>query len=215
MLGKRIHSFVTAILLAGITAACAALFLPARTQAQDSGQSSSGDSVADAARKARENKKNAPKPTKVYTDEDVSPTPAPASSAAAAPAPSSETPAGDAQAAPANAADAAAGAKNPQPGAAPGKDDEKAWRDRFKAQHDQIARAEKELDVLQREAEKAQVQYYPDPQKALAQQYSRQDINEKDAKIAAKRDEIAKLKQGLDDLEDELRKAGGDPGWAR
>jgi hypothetical protein len=213
MLGKRTHGLVTAILLAGVTAACAALFLPAPTQAQDPGQSSSGDSVADAARKARENKKNAPKPTKVYTDDDVSRTPGPAPSAA--PAPSSGTPAGDAQAAPANGADAAADAKNPKQGAAPGKDDEKAWRDRFKAQRDQIARAEKELDVLQREAEKAQVQYYPDPQKALAQQYSRKDINEKDAKIAAKRDEIAQLKQGLDDLEDELRKAGGDPGWAR
>jgi len=69
--------------------------------------------------------------------------------------------------------------------------------------------------VLQREQDKAQVQYYADPQKALSEQYSRKDINDKDAKIAAKKQEIAQLKQGLDDLEDELRKSGGDPGWAR
>jgi hypothetical protein len=209
MLGKRKHGLVTAILLTGITAACSALFLPARTQAQDPGQSSSGDSVADAARKARENKKNAAKPTKVYTDDDVSrtPTPAPTASAAPAPAPPSEAPAG-------NAVDAAKGVKKPPVDEAPAKNDEKTWRERFKEQRNQIARAEKELDVLQREAEKAQVQYYPDPQKALTQQYSREDINQKDAKIAAKRDEIAQLKQGLDDLEDQLRKAGGDPGWA-
>jgi predicted RNase H-like nuclease (RuvC/YqgF family) len=89
------------------------------------------------------------------------------------------------------------------------------WRKRFRDQREKIARAEKELDVLQRETEKAQVQYYPDPQKALAEQYSRQDINDKDAKIAAKQQEVAQLKQGLADMEDALRAAGGDSGWAR
>ena len=39
---------------------------------QDQSQSSTGDPVADAARKAREAKKTAPKPKKVFTDEDVS-----------------------------------------------------------------------------------------------------------------------------------------------
>jgi len=188
------------------------------TRAQDPGQSSGGDSVADAARKARDSKKNAAKPAKVYTDEDVSPTPPPATPSQPTEGAPAGTPAAgaDAQAGSADAAAGTADAKTPQAGATPaGKNDEKAWRDRFQKQRDQIDRAEKELDVLQREEEKAQVQYYPDPQKALSEQFNRKDINEKDAKIAAKKDEIAKLKQGLDDLEDELRKAGGDPGWAR
>ncbi|MEQ1474125.1 MAG: hypothetical protein ABLQ96_09900, partial [Candidatus Acidiferrum sp.] len=68
---------------------------------------------------------------------------------------------------------------------------------------------------LQRETQKAQIQYYPDPQKAMNEQYTRKDINDKDAKIEAKRQEIAQLKQGVTDLEDALRKAGGNPGWAR
>jgi hypothetical protein len=59
------------------------------------------------------------------------------------------------------------------------------------------------------------VQYYSDPQKALTEQNTRKDINDKQAKIDAKKLEIAQLKQGLDDLEDQLRKSGGDPGWAR
>jgi septal ring factor EnvC (AmiA/AmiB activator) len=59
------------------------------------------------------------------------------------------------------------------------------------------------------------VQYYPDPQKAMSEEYTRKDINDKDAKIAAKQQEIAKLKQGLADLEDDLRKSGGDQGWSR
>ena len=49
----------------------------------------------------------------------------------------------------------------------------------------------------------------------MTEQYTRKDINEKDAKIAAKQKEIEQLKQGLSDLEDALRKAGGDSGWAR
>ena len=49
----------------------------------------------------------------------------------------------------------------------------------------------------------------------MTEQYTRKDINEKEAKIEAKRKEIEQLKQGLADLEDALRKAGGDSGWAR
>jgi len=90
-----------------------------------------------------------------------------------------------------------------------------AWRKRFQAQRDKIAKAEKELDILGRELEKAQVEYYPDPQKAMKQQNSRADINAINAKIDAKRKEVDQLRQGLDDLEDQLRKSGGDPGWAR
>jgi hypothetical protein len=75
--------------------------------------------------------------------------------------------------------------------------------------------AEKELDILQREVNKAQTQYYSDPQKALSEQYSRKSINEHDTEIAAKKQEVAQLKQALSDLETELRRSGGDTGWAR
>jgi hypothetical protein len=167
--------------------------LPALAQQQQSGQQS-GDPVADAARRAREQQKNAPKPKKVYTDDDIKP----ASPAGAAAAPG-------------------AGAQAPDnvKGAA-GKDDPEAvWKKRFQDQRSKIAAAEKELDILQRESEKAQVQYYNDPQKALTEQLTRKDINDKNAKIELKKQEIANLKKQLDDLDDELRKSGGDPGWAR
>src|SRR6266699_3919545 len=92
---------------------------------------------------------------------------------------------------------------------------EAAWRKRFQAQRGKIAKAERELDILSRELEKAQLEYYPDPQKAMTQQNTRADINDKTAKIDAKKKQLDDLKQGLNDLEDQLRKAGGDPGWAR
>jgi DNA repair exonuclease SbcCD ATPase subunit len=174
--------------------------LPAAARPQDSSQQQTGDPVADAARKARESKKDTPKPKKVYTDDDLK----------------KGTP--DAGSTSATGGGTATTATMQTTGNATKGDDpngEAAWRRRFKDQHDQIAKAEKELDILGRELEKAQLEYYPDPQKAMKEQNSRAEINDKTAKIDAKKKEIAQLKQALDDLEDQLRKAGGDPGWAR
>jgi hypothetical protein len=197
--------FAASVLLPGL---CLGV-LPALAQQQQSQASpapQSGDPVADAARKAREQQKAAPKPKKVYTDDDVKPA-TPRDNAA-----TNGQPAGGAQAAPDNGQGAATGAGTATPS---GEDAEKAWRKRFADQRDKIASAEKELDILQRESEKAQVQYYNDPQKALQEQYTRKDINDKNAKIDQKKQDIANLKQQLSDMEDELRKSGGDPGWAR
>src|SRR6266853_6779044 len=60
----------------------------AYAQSQSFSQQSGSDPVADAARKAREDKKNAAKPKKVYTDDDVKPAAAAAAAAAASAAPS-------------------------------------------------------------------------------------------------------------------------------
>ena len=205
-----------AVIVAGLCLAG----VPSYAQQQSSSQQT-GDPVADAARKAREEKKNAQKPKKVFTDDDVK------HSGTAGQEKSAEAGSG-----------AAAGATNEGQGATGGtaatdgqkaegaakKDDsnpqedpnsEKAWRKRFRDQHARIARAEKELDVLQRELEKTQVQYYPDPQKAMTEQNNRAEVNEKRAKIADKKKELDQLKQELDDMESDLRKSGGDPGWAQ
>src|SRR5579862_2440986 len=179
---------------------------------QDASQQT-GDAVADAARKAREQKKNEAKPKKVFTNDDVAPAPAAATAAApAATTPAStETKEGEPNAVkPGEAPADAKGDKSAAPD-----NSEAGWRKRFADQRAKIGQAEQELDVLQREASKLQTQYYNDPQKALAEQYTRKDITDQDAKIQAKKDEIAKLKQGLSDLEDQLRAAGGDAGWAR
>ena len=183
----------------------------AHAQQQSSSQQTS-DPVADAARKAREEKKNAQKPKRVFTDDDVKPA-----------NPSGEKPS-------VQNADATQGTKSGTEGTtataakgeqkAEGKEkedpnSEKAWRKRFAEQHGKIARAEKEVDVLQRELQKSQVQYYADPTKAMNEQNNRTEVNEKTAQIAAKKKELEQLRQELDDMETELRRAGGDPGWAQ
>ena len=168
---------------------------------QSQSQSGTGDPVADAARKAREEKKNAAKPKHVLTDDDIAPKPA-------APRATSTTGSATAQNSTAAAGDDA-GKKEEAPNS------EGAWRKKFAAQRKKIADAQLEYDVLQREIDKADVQYYSDPTKAMNEQYSRAEINTKTDKADAKKKEIANLQQQLSDMEDDLRKSGGDPGWAR
>src|SRR5258707_13757727 len=58
----KVFAVVPAVGLVGLSAAA---------RPQDSSQQQSGDAVADAARKAREAKKDAPKPKRVITDDDL------------------------------------------------------------------------------------------------------------------------------------------------
>ena len=174
----------------------AALSAPAQ---DPSSQQQSQDSMTAVARKARAEQQNTPKPKKVYTNDDFAPPP----------------PAKTTQAKPAGAQTDDTAKPDADKSAENDPKSEVYWRKRFSKTRDKLAMAEKEVDVLQRELDKNQVQYYNDPQKALMQQYNRKDINENQSKLDAKKKEVDALKQQLSDLEDELRKAGGDPGWAR
>ncbi len=184
---------------------------PVAAQFQQRGaeQQPATDPMADAARKAREQKKTEAKPKKVYTDDDFRPAPTAASSAKAPTA-------GQAGAEGAEGTAQAAG-KDEKKGAAQAEveNPEQKWRKRFKEMHGKIAQAEQELNILQRELDKGQVQFYTDPTKAMEEQNSRKDIDEKTNKINEKKKEIEQLKQNLSEMEDELRKSGGDFGWAR
>ena len=188
---------VAALCMAGLSAAA---------RQQGSSQQQTGDPVADAARKAREKKKDAPKPKKIYTDDDVKKS---APEPAAAPRVAGGTVAATAAQAAGGSAKTGDATKTEDPNG------QAAWRRRFQGQRDKIAKLMKEVDILGRELEKAQMEYYPDPQKAMTQQNSRAEINAINAKIDAKKKEVAELQQGLDDMEEQLRKSGGDPGWAR
>ena len=183
---------------------------PIATQSrqQGSGQQPATDPVADAARKAREQKKAEAKPKKVYTDDDFRSAPPPATA-------SGEKAGAAAKAGAKGSEGTAQTAKDEKKEGAPGEDEETKWRKRFKEMHNKIAQAEEELNILQRELDKGQVQYYTNPQKAMEEQNNRKDINEKTGKIDAKKKEIEQLKQDLSNMEDALRKSGGDIGWAR
>lgn len=156
------------------------------------------ESLAEAARKARAAEKTAPKAPMVFTNDNI-PTVSTGVSVVGQGAASSSEAAGT------NATSATPAAGG----------DEAAWRQKFADARHKIDQDKQELAVMQRELGELNVQYYPNPTQALMQSISRSDIDKKQAAIDAKQKQLAADQQALSDLQDELRKAGGDPGWAR
>lgn len=171
-------------------------------QTQTSGQSSAtpspapqGDSLADAARRVREAKKDQPKPAKVFDNDNL-------------PGGTIST-VGKAEAPKDGATDATADKESSGDG-------EKIWRAKFAGLRANLARDKEDLDVMQRELGQLNLQdYHNDPNKGMQQELTRDDINKKTADIDAKRKQIDADQQAIDDAEDDLRKSGGDSGWAR
>jgi DNA repair exonuclease SbcCD ATPase subunit len=190
------------MLMAG--ALCGALWLPAAA-AQDTASANQEPSVADAARKARAERKEQPPPKKVWTDDNLPKAP-------------HEAP----EAEPGAAAEASGGEKGAVAEDANKKqaDLEAKWRQRFADAHKKLDDDQKDLDLMERELSLKRQQYYSDPNTAMREQYQYPagrggDINDLVKKIDDKKQQIEKDKQTISDLEDELRKAGLPSGWSR
>jgi hypothetical protein len=188
-----------------IAAIFAAAVLPLTTLAQS--QDSPAPSVADAARRAREQKKAAAKqPAPVITDDTLKPS-APAAQAANAPAPSREAapapspapavqPAADSSGAPdASAAPTPAG--QPAPAAHAGDTDPKAKDSAELATlKQQVADAQKDLELLHRELALQQDTYFSNPDHS-------HDLAGK-AKLEAMLEQITDQRQAVDALKTQL-----------
>ena len=158
------------------------------------------ESVADAARKAQAEKKTAPKPKFVIDNDNLDTLTGTINVVGQAPAPADQAKAAEAKAKP--------DAEKP-----PVKD-EAYWRKQFAEANRKLTDDARELDILQREYNLKQQQYYTDPTVAMREQYTNQDLDDTRQKINDKTAAVAKDKQDISDLEDALRRAGGDPGWA-
>lgn len=171
---------------------CAMLAAPAYLGAQQD-----QESVAEAARKAQAEKKNAPKAKMTIDNDNLGTLTGTVNVVGEAPAPPEDQTKKPAE---------------PKKGA-PAKD-EAYWREKFADATKKLADHQHELDITQRELNLKQQQFYTDPMASLKQEYSRQDINDSKAKIDDLAAKVAQDKTDLANLEDELRQAGGDPGWA-
>ncbi|HEV2615361.1 MAG TPA: hypothetical protein VGU63_01985 [Candidatus Acidoferrales bacterium] len=170
-----------------------------KTQASQAQTAKKPDPLVEAARKAREAKKNESKPA-VFTNDNIPTTPGGVSVVGNTAVTSSGS-----------AEEKASSGKS----SSAGKNDEATWRKKFAEARHKLEQDQNELSILQRESNQLQLQYYPDPTKALMQSVDRSDIVKKQKAIEDKQKQIDADQQAISALEDELRKAGGDPGWAR
>ena len=92
---------------------------------------------------------------------------------------------------------------------------EKEYRDKFKALRDDLAYQQQKLDVMQRELNLMQTQYYSDPNVAMREQTFRGQINQRTQEIEQQKGNVDKAQKAIADLEEELRKNGLPAGWAR
>lgn len=67
---------------------------------------------------------------------------------------------------------------------------------------------QRELGVLQQKLGESQVQFYPNPNDILHQEYSREDINRLSQAIDEKKQQVEADEQALKDVEDELARRG-------
>ena len=177
-----------------ILAFVAAAIVPvAFSQSQDS------QSVAEAARRAREKKKDAAKPTKVITDETL------------------DVKKGDVQSAVAEEPKIA-GAEDAKTQAVPGtpantaaKDDkrEKLKKDLTELK-EQIKQSLMDLDLLQRENRLDQDAYYSQPNYG-SDTAGKQKLDDEKQQISNKQEEVARLKAKLADLQREMGESSSQP----
>lgn len=178
-------------------------------------------SVVEASRIAKQQQKQQRPNVKVYTNDSLSQVKGDISVVGPPPAvPDKNAPANtpDNQAAPDKGDKGLpdkGGAANPKQASANSAKEEAMWRGRFADARKALAEDTRELDVLQREFNLKQEQYYTNPNVALREQYSRADLDQTQSKIDAKKADVQKDNDTISDLMDNLRRAGGDPGWSR
>ncbi len=155
--------------------------------------SASAQSLGDAARKHRAQKKSAA--ARVYTNDDLTASTDYNNGAAS----------GLASAQPAEAVAKDSAAPTPE-------DKAKllaSWRARFDDQKKAIALLERELDVTQREYKQQIALYYADAGNRLRDERAWAEQSRKfDSDVAAKQKDLAAARQKLEDMKEEARKAG-------
>jgi hypothetical protein len=181
----RAGHWVSMVLLA-----VSAATLSASCRAQDSQNSAQADSLAAAARRARQDKKSQTKSAAVFTNDNL-PTDAKISIVGSTPAASSDTDASNASAKPAG----------PQPGAATPSDDKKAAETAgaLAAAKEKLASLKKDLDILERKFNLDQQAYLSNPNHG-SDTAGADALEAEQAAIKSKQEEVDNAQKEVDRL---------------
>jgi hypothetical protein len=177
--------------------------------AQDS---PSSDSLAELAREAKARRAKSHEKTKVYTNEDIealAPLPMTTTDHKAGEPPAQATPGDKAENEPLKARPSEAGSE--QHG-------EAYFRARMGKLEERLELDERELSVLKQNLGQNQMMYYSNPTQSLLQSSgptALSDVHSLQDQIAAKQAAVARDQEAIDDLREELRRGGGNPGWIR
>ncbi len=171
--------------------------------------------LGDLARQLKAQRAKSEEKSKVYTNDNIAALPpAKASSKTTEETKSGEKPAkktsgneagkGSAKAAPAETGEETHG--------------EKYYREHMSKLQDRLQLDQRELSVLEQKLGQNQMQYYPDPNKGLLQESgptALSDVHSLQDQIDKKKAEISADQEAIEDLREQLRREGGDPGWLR
>ncbi len=168
-------------------------------------------SLGDMARQLKAQRAKAgKKPVKVYSNDNL-PKRQPGEALTMAGGISGEVP----QLPPGDSASAGGGGSEASSSATTGAHDEKYFRAKMTELRDRLETHQRLLNVLQQKQSQGQTQYYADPNKTLQQEFSRSDATKAVDDVSKMQQQIADDEKAMDDLRDQLRREGGEPGWLR
>ncbi|MCH8269306.1 MAG: hypothetical protein IH846_17535 [Acidobacteria bacterium] len=169
-----------------------------------------GQSLVEVARQQRARKAQQGKAVKVFTNDQLS-RPSSSSSRTATRAAEAQKPEGEEQMDAADTTEAGTAESAREERARL----EKEYREKFAQLREELSYEERKLDVMQRELNLMQIQYYSDPNVAMREQHERGEINQRMQDLEAQKAAVEQKKAAITAMEEELRREGLPVGWSR
>jgi hypothetical protein len=185
--------------------------------------STTSESLGDLARKLKAERAKSKEKPKVFTNDDLATLPPLPGQSTASPAKPSKTPKeakpGEKPAQETSGKGAESEAANVTPGhTREGTHGEEYFRDHMGQLQDRLQIHRRELGVLEQKLGQNQMMYYPDPNQGLLQQSgptAMSNVYKLQDQITKKKAEITADQEAIEDLEEQLRREGGEAGWLR